>query len=426
MSYWFKQKLFNKKVLIKFVSGSLFNSLAQIIANVIILKIIKPEELGTWYSLLIIQTYALFFQAGVLNGISRELPYLLGKNDIRKANEYAATSLAFFIWGTIIFIAISIFLGLFIFENSTKEWLYTYFAIVIITSAKFYENYLTATFRSKNSFEKLSLVYLIRGVFQIISIILIFYFNYEGYIIRMASASILTMALLHFIRPIKIKPKFNLQATFQLMKVGLPIFVLIYIYNSSLTIDRLLFIHNSKMEILGYYSLGLMALSAFRLLPETLANYLYPRLSYKIGEGKSVIELISLSLKSNLFVFLLMFILSIISFFFLPWIINNFFPAYSKGIYATQILLLAGAIHSGSIGNNVITSLKSWKQLSFIYLLSSALNVFLIYASSKLFSDLLIGISFGVLLSSISFTLISNLTLLYMKKNLLNINTSLF
>jgi len=97
-------------------------------------------------------------------------------------------------------------------------------------------------------------------MFQIISIVLIFYLKYEGYIIRMVSTSILTMIMLHFIRPIKVVPKFNLNVIIQLMKVGLPIFVLIYIFNSSMTVDRLIFIKYSNLEVLGLLFFRLMAL----------------------------------------------------------------------------------------------------------------------------------------------------------------------
>jgi O-antigen/teichoic acid export membrane protein len=412
-----RQKVFNREVLVKFVSGSLFNSLTQIIANIIILRIIKPNELGTWNSLIIIQTYALFFEAGVLNGLNRELPFYLGKNEIGKAYELASSSLFFFLFSIVLFIIVSFFFGLIYFNNVSKEWVYTYLAIIIITSSKFYENYLTTTFRSKNSFENLSYVYFIRGIIQLISIPLVLWFHYKGYIIRMIFVSILTTIMLHIIRPIKVVPKYNLRVLIQLMKIGLPIFVLIYIYNSSLTIDRLLFIKNSSVEKLGYYSLGLMALSAFKILPDSLANYLYPRLSYKLGEGKSPLELISISLKSNLAVFSLMMILAILACLMLPHIIEQFFPAYIDGIRAAQILLFSGVFIGGTIGNNVITSMKAWKQLIIIFIVGSLLNVLIIYGFSKYFNDILEGISIGVLISSVLFMALSNLTLMSLKKS---------
>ena len=417
-----KQNILNYKVLVKFVSGSLFNSLTQLISNIIILRIIEPGELGIWNSLIIIQTYALFFQAGVLNGLNRELPFYLGKNDDEKANQYASSSLYFFLIGIVIFLIVSLILGLFYFDNLSKIWIYTYSAIIIITSSKFYENYLTSTFRSKNSFDSLSTVYFIRGILQLLTILLIIYFKYEGYILRMILIAILTMVMLHIIRPLKVKPKFDIRPLWDLMKIGLPIFGLIYIYNSSLTIDRLIFIKKSNVETLGYYSLGLMALSAFKILPESLTNYLYPRLSFKLGEGKSNHDLITLSLKSNVIVFVFMISFAVIGYFLLPPVITKFFPTYVNGIKAAQILIVSGAFIGGSIGNNVITSMKAWKQLSFIFITGSFLNVLCIFLGYKLLDDITIGISIGVLFSSILFMIISNITLYSMNKDNMSFN----
>lgn len=414
----FRQLIFDKKILIKFVSGSLFTSITQIISNIIILKIITPNELGIWNSLMIIQTYALFFQAGVLNGLNRELPFYLGKKDINKANELAASALYFFIGGVLIFIGVCFVLGRYYFKDSSVEWMYTYIGIIVITGSKFYENYLTTTFRSNNSFEKLSYIYFVRGILQLISVGLIFYFYYEGYIFRMVLLSFVTVIMLHMIRPIKVKPKFSFKAIIHLTKVGLPIFALIFIYNTSLTFDRILFIKYSTTEVIGYYSLGLMALGAFKMLPESLASYLYPRLSFDLGEGKSTINLINKSIRANAIIFTIMFILSVIGCFLLPPVIREFFPKYIEGIVPAQILLFGGAFAGGSVGNNVITSLKAWKQLSIIFIGGSLLNVIIIYIASIYSSNLLIGISVGLFISSFLFMLLSNYILFAMRRNL--------
>jgi O-antigen/teichoic acid export membrane protein len=413
----FQLLLSQKNTLVKFISGSLFNSIAQIVSNILILKIISPQDLGTWNSLILIQTYALFLQAGVLNGLSRELPFYLGRNNLGKAQELAASSLYFFNIGILICILFGSVLGYFFFKNSSVEVIYTYAAIIAITAAKFYEGYLTTTFRSNNSFERLSWIYFIRGILLFITLILVFFFSYTGYIIRMVVISFITILLMHKVRPIKVKPKFNLSALIQLIKVGIPIFLLVYIYNSSLTFDRIMLIKYSTVNVIGYYSLGLMALSAYKMLPESLANYIYPRLSFSLGEGTSKFILISKSLKANFITFLLMLILSLIGVLILPPIIKEFFPKYIEGIRSAQILLFAGAFAGGTIGNNLITSLKSWKYLTLIFIVGALLNIICIYLFSIYSSNILLGISWGMVISSFLFFILSNITLVKMRND---------
>ena len=405
-----------RKSVISYTSGSLFNSFAQIISNIIILSYVKPDELGIWNSLLLFETYSLFLQGGIINGLNRELPYYLGKNDKEYAKSLAGNALFFFIISILLCLLVGIVLYLY-YKQEALIFKLTLIGIVIITITKFYENYLTSTFRSSHSFQKLSKAYFFRGIYLLISVLFVVFYDYKGYIVRMVTTALFTSLFLHFIRPIKAKPKFSFPEISLLFKVGFPIFILSYIYQTSSTVDRLFLIKFSNFEIVGFYSLGFMAYSSFKSLPLSLANYIYPKMTYTFGSTNDTKLLIKQAFKVNITIFLIMLPIAILGYFLLPLVIPLFFPKYVQGIEAAQILLFAAVMAGSTIGVNAIWSMKIWKYIVPIQLMGASMNVVAIYTGIKVINNPLVGASIGVLFSQFIYVIITNSFLLLVKKH---------
>lgn len=401
-----------QKSAVTYTSGSIFNSIAQVISSVIILAYLSPDDLGIWNSILLFQTYSMFLQAGIINGLNRELPFYLGKKENAFAKELASNALYIFIWSSILCAIIGA--GLLLYYNEQKFiFKITYIGIILITVSKFYENYLTTTFRSNNAFEQLGKVYFFRGFYLILSTIIVIFFGYYGYIVRMVSISFLFSFLMHLIRPLKVKPKFNFNNTKLLFKVGAPIFILAYIFSSSATFDRLILVNYAGFTTVGHYSLALMAYSALSMLPISLANYIYPKMSYKFGETNDVSKLMSIAIKVNIIVFIIMLPIAVLGFFLIPVVVPILFPEYVLGMRSAQILLFASVFFGGTIGNNVFWSLKLWKYITISQLGGTILNIFVIYLGFVLIDDSIIGISLGVVFSQLCYMLLNN-SLIYL------------
>lgn len=410
-------KQFVQSPVFVYTGGSLFNTFVQIIANFIILASIPPEYMGIWNSFILFQTYALFLQAGVINGLNRELPYELGKDNDNNAINYTETTQAFTIFSIIGVIVIGIILLLVAGHDYITK--ITILAVILVTSTKYYENYLNSTFRSNQSFIKLGKVFYVRGIVGIITIPIVIYFGYEGYIIRFLLLSFLITFLMHSIRPFKVKIKFYFDIFKSLMKIGLPIFILAYIFQVARTSDRFWLLHFENTTMVGYYSFGLMVFSAFSQLPLTLANYIYPRMSFAHGQKKDLRSLWKYAFKVNISMFAIFMPIAIIGYFITPFVVKNFFSKYSPGIQATQILIFATVFMAASIGNNLLWSLKAWKYM-IILQIGGGLIVFILpylFIKIKLFPALT-AVSLGVLSAQVLYCLLSNvLTYNYTKRN---------
>src|SRR6266700_2059054 len=74
-------------------ASTIATSGAQLIAGVLLVRWIVQEDLGVWRSAQLFQTYAFIMLMGINNGLSRELPFALGKNDHSFSDQLAGTAL---------------------------------------------------------------------------------------------------------------------------------------------------------------------------------------------------------------------------------------------------------------------------------------------------------------------------------------------
>jgi len=74
-----------KSTFIKYLSSSVIGSLVGIFSGFFTYRYISPSLLGVWSVFLVYEVYSSFTRFGIINGFGRELPFLLGKNEIGKA-----------------------------------------------------------------------------------------------------------------------------------------------------------------------------------------------------------------------------------------------------------------------------------------------------------------------------------------------------
>src|SRR5690554_4139486 len=79
--------------MIAFLSFSnLINNALSIVSGLLVAKWLLPSELGSFNSFTLITGYVILIQMGIPSGLSRELPFYLGKNDKKEAYNYAAVA----------------------------------------------------------------------------------------------------------------------------------------------------------------------------------------------------------------------------------------------------------------------------------------------------------------------------------------------
>jgi len=178
---------------------------ANLITGILVIRWIQPEQLGVWHSVRLAITYSFFLLAGINNGLNRELPYALGCANEKKANGLAATALFCNIVGGCLALCAGI-TAMFIFRNQSHILRMSIIAVTIIIVGSFYRNYLTVTFRSHDAFKRLGNLQFLEASFLIVTVPLVFFFNFGGLLMRLCLLSIIGLIILHSIRPVKVRP----------------------------------------------------------------------------------------------------------------------------------------------------------------------------------------------------------------------------
>lgn len=378
-------------------------NITTMIVNLITIRWISPEDIGLWNGYFIFVSYVYFIQLGVVNGLSRELPFYLGKKKQNVAVGLARTSLSVVSVNTALVLIFGFF---FIWYSAVKSAslsnvFYTSISIVVLMALQFYTNYLLSTYRSNNSFKRLTYIYVGMSLFIPVSLLLVLYYNYLGHIIRIPLVALVQLIALHLYRPFKIKPKFKLKFFKLLTSTGIPLFVFGYITGIASTFGRLILLQLGTTLQMGLYSPAIAVNTAMRLIPVTLSQYIYPKFSYIAGESNSKITIWKLAVKVSFYVFLILLPITAVGYLLMPWFIKNIFPNYTEGIFAAQLATIAGLFSGASIG--FVTSLNTMKAFKHIGVLSitRAVIFYGLIFSFAINMNALDGVAYGVLFSEL-------------------------
>src|SRR5581483_10237266 len=268
---------------ILFTGSSITLSVAQMLAGLLTVHLISPRDMGLWSSVNLALTYAFFVLAGVQNGLSRELPYYLGAKNEGMARRLAATALYYTAAGGLL--AVLAGFGAVLFLTTTgaeSKLIYSIAAIALLILFRFYQNYLFITFRSKDSFLALAGVQGWQALLMIVTLPILF-LGYGGLLGRAVLIAGLGLYLMHRARPLSVMPVWKTDSFLLLFRTGVPIFATDYISSCAGTLDKVALLRFGGVEQVGLYALAMSAYTAFAVIPQSIAHYIYPRMSHHYG-----------------------------------------------------------------------------------------------------------------------------------------------
>ena len=384
-----------------FTISSLALSVAQLISGVVIVHYIDPRDTGMWYSAALALTYAFFVLAGIQNGLSRELPYYLGADNEGMARRLASTTLFYTLAGCVLaLLGGAGTVAFLIWKHANLKLIYAVAAVTLLVAFKFYQNYLFVTFRSKNSFLALAKVQMWQAALMVGGLVFLLW-GYGGLLVRFVVVAALSLYLMHRVRPMLVKPSWRTDSFMLLLKTGTPIFATDYLFNCAATVDKMALLKFGGVEKVGLYALAVSTFSAFQVVPQSIAHYVYPRMSHHYGRTNNPKMLWGMAWKTSLIVVASMLPIAIVGWWLLPFGVRFVFPKYVAGTHAAQIALFTAVAYGASQGANALSSLKAWSHLITYQVAYSALLVVGPFIGARLFSSPLDGVAYGVLAANL-------------------------
>jgi O-antigen/teichoic acid export membrane protein len=361
------------------------------VASFVMMRWVDPEQWGLWQSLLLVQTYSTIVQAGVFNGLNRELPYRLGRGDPR-ALELVSTGQGF-AWLVVGLLGLGAVISVFVSDDPNIRYVLP--AVFLASACAIYMQFLGATYRSSQSFQKLALINLIEGIASIATLPLIYFLQYPGLPVRYLVLGFVSVAVRHRWRPYHVKTRLDFRMLGTLLAVGVPLYVFGYVTGIAGTLPQVILLSRGSVEMVGLYAPASAMIGLMTMVPSAIAQYVYPRMSHRLGETGDPRSLWPMAWKTS-FAFMAFAVpVLVVAFFAVPPLIRAFLPEYVQAVPSVKWTLVSGVFLGASISVNALNSLKAWRWMSVYTLARLAMSFVLPLCFFYVFSDHIEGVALG-------------------------------
>ena len=356
-------RLAEKRTFLTFTASVVALNVASLVGNGLAFRWVDPFSMGVWHTLLLLANYLTVFRLGLVNGMGRELPFALGAGDRERAERIASTSqVACAVGGALVALTFAVLL--FEWWNAGWAWRIALFSMGVVATATFYLTYLQATFRSDADFDRLARVHWMQAGLGVLLPVSVYLFGFTGLCVHTAVQTVGVTLLAHAWRPLRVPSRFEPRLARELVAIGLPLFVAGYLQTVAAGFDRVILLSRSGVEAVGYYAPAVAVVAAMAIVPGAIATYVYPRMSYALGQGRTSSEMRRTAIGAATVSLAAGLPLALAGWLAAPTVIANFFPRYVASIPAVRWSLLAGLLWSVSPASSVLGSLKAWRSLA--------------------------------------------------------------
>jgi len=349
------------QVFVSFTLAVVLLQAASFLGNALAFRWIDPASMGVWHTLLVASSYLSVARVGVINGMGRELPFALGSGDLPRARLIAATALAF---NTLSCVVVGAALLVPAARASSGAWRLGLPAMAVVSVANLHLAYLQATFRSDSDFTRLARVHFLQAALALLMPVAVHALGFRGLCLHAVVQSLVVTALAHAWRPLRVSPRFEPRVALQLLVTGLPLFAASYLQVVAAGFDRLILLRRGDVETVGYYAPAVAVLAALGVVPGAVTTYVYPRMSYALGQGRNPAALARMALAAAAASVAVSVPIAVLGWFAAPATIERFFPRYVASIPAVRWSLVAGVLWSFTPIAAFLSSLKAWRSLA--------------------------------------------------------------
>lgn len=346
----------------------------QMATSLIVIRMVLPEELGIWKSVVLIQTYISILQFGVMDGLNRQ--YALyrgaGKDDIAKEKAHVAFTFILLV-SLLSGLIVLIIAGVFWFRSSNSKTLIALLLFTLQAMATPLWHYYDTLYRSGHKFSTLGWIQFGESVFLVGSLLLIYFWGWLGMFIRYATVFPVGLLLRYYFRPIPIRIMINWKSLINLSKIGLKVLFSNYLFSLLIVADTTLIAVYLGQEQLGIYSVAITIGGAFLFFPNAVNMIMFSRMAYRIGQSNNAASLRRLAFLPELYNAILLFIPTVILWFTLEPLIIWALPKYIGGITSAKWMVVTGYIMGLNSSGKVFQALNRMKE--YIFLLIGALGL---------------------------------------------------
>lgn len=324
-----------------FTAGRLGCTFLHVVNGLVLVRLLDPTDLGFFNKNTVVLGYLLFCTVGVFSGLSRELPYYIGKKDITTAQALTAVANAFaIVLGAITFV---IFGGMALKYGIDKQhWLCAVWGSnAIVAFQTIYKLYLGVTFRTHQDFVRLASIDVSIALVSLASLVLVWRWQYYGLCVRAVLVALISLMVMYHYRPLRVAPHWDFTKFRHLFKIGLPIFLTGYIvtwWGATLSLTWIAW-KCSDVQM-GLYSFPVFVFASVTLFSGSFTQVYYPRLVQTYAVNENIRCLFRMLIRPLALLFVIHVIILIAGWLLMPYAVQMLAPKYIKSIFPAQLMLL--------------------------------------------------------------------------------------
>ncbi len=311
----------------------------RLLAGVVVARILGPELKGTWNGLYLIIAYSVFYSLGAVHALGRELPLLLGSGKQEEAREAKDVGFTFTLLAHSA-VAASV-VG--------YAWLAEPFSALVnrglifvgcVVLADGITAYTATVTRAEQRFGAYALITSSKGIVYAALVVLgAWMYALEGVYLALLLSSLFALIPCWFVDLRERRWIWNRKILRTLLRSGIAIAAYSGGFVLLLSIDRVIVLSALGTTALGFYGIGLLFFQTLMVVPNSVMQFVGPRVLHRFGAGKGDLD----SLKQHLGIPLLLqssLIGTIVPVAVLaaPLLIELILPEYRQAILPAQIL----------------------------------------------------------------------------------------
>ena len=327
---------------------------------------VLPKDYGLYTTANIVLTYLNFLQLGVLNSFNRDYPQAAGANDddrmqALKNTTFTYISLSYFVIGSVVGIVVQIIAALGKIDVKIANGICLICLIALLSNCV---SICTTKYKAHGDFFLASIINVISTLVQVVvGGLFVYCLGYYGIYIALILFSLTSIVLMK--NQFKtFRFWYDTKLLLIMIKTGIPLLINGLIWTLIMTSDQFIILYFSDSEKLGLYSVAQTIFSVMVLIPQTVSQVMYVKLSNYYGMTRDEEKLLKVTEKNLLVITIINCTVMMVVYTIIPMFVQVFMPAYVDGGAAAQVLCIGVAIYGGTmVYGNLFTILKKNKQL---------------------------------------------------------------
>ena len=322
------------------LTSNITSSVLTAIGGLLVARFLWPEEVGSFRAYTIPLTYLIFLHLGTWDGLWRQIPYYVGKEQPEQVEALASAAGAFNLFVSIVVSFGFVCCAIYSLIHNDLYGVFGWLSQAVFSWEIFYGGYLTSTYRTLHHFVGQARIQVIQTVLAFGMVFLLPFLRFYGLCARLAFPSFLAVWLYHRHRPLTMTYRFNTKPMSELLKIGLPFSFWGSLYTSVwAATESALVLSLGGVSALGLFSVAVVMRGAMNALPMAMWQVLTPRVVTVFARDGSVRNANARIVWVTAGLTGFMILLASAGSFFLDLFVPFFIPKYVAGISVMKVCL---------------------------------------------------------------------------------------